>query len=389
LPLRAIPFTLRIFAGQSARKTRYCHSERSLFMTLERPNIARMHGYTPGEQPDAATTIKLNTNENPYPPSPQVAAALAAIDIASLRRYPPPLATPFRQAASAYHGISPDNIVATNGGDELLRLAITTFVDSGETIVTTQPSYSLYPVLADVQSCQLVELPLDDDWRMPLDFLAGAIAAQAKMIILVNPHAPTGRLLPASYLAQLASAFSGVLLIDEAYVDFVDPKLGYDSIALIREHENILILRTMSKGYSLAGLRFGYGIGAASLINPMLYKTRDSYNTDFIAQRLATAAIESVDYARNTWRQVREQRTRLREGLNALGLTTGDSQSNFLLATIPEPIGAETLYQQLKARHILVRYFDQPRLRDKLRITVGSAEENQTLLQTLRGLLGQ
>lgn len=356
-------------------------------MTLERRNIASMLGYTPGEQPDLGSTIKLNTNENPYPPSPQVAAALAGIDTAALRRYPPPLATPFRAAAARYHGITPENIVPTNGGDELLRLALTTFVDSGECIVTTQPSYSLYPVLADVQASKLVEIPLTDDWSMPGNFLQQAVAAKAKMIILVNPHAPTGRLLPVDYLARLASEFKGLLLVDEAYVDFIDPERDYDSVALIRDHDNVLILRTLSKGYSLAGLRFGYGIGAASLISPMLYKTRDSYNTDFIAQRLATAAIESVDYARETWRQVREQRQRLQDGLNALGLRTEASQSNFLLATIPDAIGAESLYQKLKARHILVRYFDQARLRDRLRITVGSAEENEALLTALKVLL--
>lgn len=356
-------------------------------MTLERRNIARMHGYTPGEQPDADTTIKLNTNENPYPPSPAVAAALAAVDYTALRRYPPPLATGFRAAAARLHGVDPANIIPTNGGDELLRLAITTFVDSGSCIATTLPSYSLYSVLADVQACPLIEIPLLDDWSMPPDFLARALAANAKMIILVNPHAPTGKLLSTQTLAQLATQFPGVLLVDEAYVDFIDPALEYDSVALIREHENILLLRTLSKGYSLAGLRFGYGIGAASLIHPMLYKTRDSYNTDLIAQRLATAALESVEYARGTWQQVREQRQRMRAELDNLGLATTASQSNFLLTTIPEEVGAAALYEALKARHILVRYFDQDRLRNRLRITVGTAAENDTLLAALRSLL--
>lgn len=356
-------------------------------MTFERSNIEKMHGYTPGEQPDELSTIKLNTNENPYPPSPQVSAALTAIDSAALRRYPPPTAIQFRQAAAARHGLSASNIVPTNGGDELLRLALTTFVDSGECVVTTRPSYSLYPVLTCIQDCKLLEIPLQEDWSMPIDFLQQAATANAKMIILVNPHAPSGRLLPCSYLAQLAENFDGVLLVDEAYVDFIDPELGYDSTALIKQHSNILILRTLSKGYSLAGLRFGYGIGAESLISPMLYKTRDSYNTDYIAQKLATAAIESVDYARGTWEQVRQQRQRLFEELQSLGLAVMPSQSNFLLATIPATIGAQALYQSLKSRNILVRYFDQERLRDKLRITVGSADENAALLSALKGLV--
>lgn len=355
-------------------------------MTLERPNIAKMLGYTPGEQPDASSTIKLNTNENPYPPSPLVAAALAGVDVASLRRYPPPLATHFREVAAALHNITKENIVPTNGGDELLRLAITTFADIGDTIAVTKPSYSLYPVLADVQSCRLVEILLNDDWSMPADFLQQAQAAQAKMIILVNPHAPSGHLLTVDYLAQLARDFKGLLLVDEAYVNFIDPELAYDAVPLIHEFDNILFLRTLSKGYSLAGLRFGYGIGAESLISPMLYKTRDSYNTDYIAQLLATAALEDQEYAQANWARVREQRAWLQKSLEAVGMPTSPSQSNFLLATVPETVGAENLYKLLKSRHILVRYFDQDRLRNRLRISVGSAEENGALINALQAI---
>ena len=356
-------------------------------MTLERPNIAKMQGYTPGEQPAARDTIKLNTNENPYPPSPDVAAALAAIDSATLRRYPPSMANAFRQAAASLHGVSAANIIPVNGGDELLRLAITTFAGVGDWIAVTKPSYSLYPVLADVQQCHLEEIPLNDDWSMPQDFLQKACAAKAKIIILVNPHAPTGTLLPVAYLDDLAANFDGLLLIDEAYVNFVDPQIKYDAIPLIEKYNNILLLRTLSKGYSLAGLRFGYGIGSEAVISPMLYKTRDSYNTDYIAQQLATAAINSAAYAKANWALVREQRQWLLQSLNALGLVTEPSQSNFLLPTIPDAIGAEQLYQQLKSRNILVRFFNQDRLRNRLRISIGSADENKTLIAALREII--
>lgn len=356
-------------------------------MSLERPNIAKMQGYAPGEQPDGRDAIKLNTNENPYPPSPAVAAALAAIDSSALRRYPPPMANAFRQAAAELHGVNAANIIPTNGGDELLRLAITTYADSGDCIAVTKPSYSLYPVLADVQQCQLEEIPLNDDWSMPDNFLQRALAANAKMIILVNPHAPSGTILSADYLDQLAAKFKGLLLVDEAYVNFVDPQLKYDAVPLIRKHDNILLLRTLSKGYSLAGLRFGYGIGAESVINPMLYKTRDSYNTDYIAQRLATAAIGAVDYAQANWAKVREQRQWLQKSLGELGLSSLPSQSNFLLTTIPDAVGAEALYKSLKARNILVRYFNQERLRNRLRISIGSAEENQALISALQEII--
>jgi len=356
-------------------------------MTFERPNIARMQGYKPGEQLDGGNIIKLNTNENPYPPAPAVTETMKSIDTAALRRYPPPTATLFRQAVAELHGIQPDNVIATNGGDELLRLALTTFVSPGATIVTTQPSYSLYPVLADIQGCDYQEIALNDDWSMPADFLARLEQSNASMCLLVNPHAPTGQLLSADYLESISQGFSGVLLVDEAYVDFVDEDQAYSAIELATRRDNVLLLRTLSKGYSLAGLRFGYGIGNRSLIEPMQFKTRDSYNTDLIAQQLATAAIQSQDYARDTWHRVRLERERLQSELTRLGFTVSPSQTNFLLATAPAGSDAEALYQSLKQQQILVRHFRQPRLEDKLRISIGTPEENSQLLAALADLL--
>lgn len=358
-------------------------------MSFERKNIEKMKGYAPGEQTGAANTIKLNTNENPYPASPQVAAALDGIDTASLRRYPAPMADAFREAASRLHKISSEQIIPTNGGDELLRLVLTTYVEQDDTIAVCKPSYSLYPVLADIQGCRLHEIPLNDDWSMPQDFLEQLAASNAKLLIIVNPNAPTGALLSADYIANIANGFSGLVLIDEAYVDFVDPELGYDSISLIDSHDNVLILRTLSKAYSLAGLRFGYGIGAEALIAPMMFKTRDSYNTDYIAQRLATAAMESADYARENCARIRQSRERLRAELKQLGLDSPVSQSNFILCQVPAAIGAESLYLKLKQRNILVRYFDQDRLRDKLRISIGTDAENAALVEAVREISEQ
>ena len=356
-------------------------------MSYQRDNIAKMAGYVPGEQLDSADVIKLNTNENPYPPSPAVNAALQAIDTDALRRYPSPMAQTFREAAARYHNIAIENIIPTNGGDELLRLVLTTFVEAGEVVAVTKPSYSLYPVLVDIQASRLHEIPLQDNWDMPVDFIAQLNASGAKLCILVNPHAPTGGLLATDTLKEIADNFSGLLLVDEAYVDFVEPTAVYDAVPLAISHGNIMLLRTLSKGYSLAGLRFGYGIGAAELVAPMLYKTRDSYNTDYIAQKLATAAIESVDYARGTWQQVRQDRRRLAGELTELGFDVYPSQSNFLLCRVPAEAEAKALYEALKESNILVRYFDQHRLRDKLRITVGSNAENKALITRLRQLL--
>tara|TARA_B110000971_G_scaffold164819_1_gene168720 strand:+ start:635 stop:1705 length:1071 start_codon:yes stop_codon:yes gene_type:complete len=356
-------------------------------MTFERPNIEEMEGYMPGEQPSGSDVVKLNTNENPYPPGPKVAKCLTHIAVDSLRRYPPPLANDFRLAAATLHQVAPENIIPTNGGDEFLRLVMTTFVGAGEIIAVTKPSYSLYPVLAGIQDSELVEIPLEDDWSMPKTFAAKLNQLNAKLAIIVNPHAPTGSLLDSSYLAKIAHDFNGVLLIDEAYVDFIDPELNYDSIPLINQFPNILFLRTMSKGYSLAGLRFGYGIGPSQLISPMMYKTRDSYNTDFIAQKLATAAILDTAYAQDTWQKVRASRQQLAKDLAHLGISSLPSQANFLLCEIPQITGAQALYQSLKMQSILVRYFDQDRLRNKLRISIGNGPENQRLISAISQLL--
>ncbi|MGB1400696.1 MAG: histidinol-phosphate transaminase [Pseudohongiellaceae bacterium] len=352
-------------------------------MSFQRTNIATMAGYVPGEQVNSADVIKLNTNENPYPPSPAVAAALNGIDSAFLRRYPSPTAESFREAAARCHGIGVDNIVPTNGGDELLRLVLTTFAAPGETVAVTRPTYSLYRVLAEIQANPLHEIALEDTWDLPENFVQQLSDAGAKMCILVNPHAPTGKLLPVATLTEIAANFDGLLLVDEAYVDFVDPAREHDAVPLAVERDNVLLLRTLSKDYSLAGLRFGYGIGSAELIHPILYKTRDSYNTDYIAQQLAAAAIQSRDYAENTWEKVRQAREALANALTQLGFCVTPSQANFLLATLPAGHSAEQLYQQLKSENILVRFFDQERLRDKLRISVGTPAENATLLAAL------
>ncbi|MDE0508783.1 MAG: histidinol-phosphate transaminase [Gammaproteobacteria bacterium] len=356
-------------------------------MSFERKNISRMQGYTPGEQPDSPEIVKLNTNENPYPPPTAVIEALRAIEGADLRRYPSPLADDFRTLAGLIHGVDPESILAVNGGDELLRLLLTTFVEPSETLAVMQPSYSLYPVLAEVAGCKLLEIPLNGAWEMPDDMPAILREQAVKMLILVNPHAPTGGLLPADYLRGLAREFEGILVLDEAYADFIDPELAYDSIPLVRELGNVLILRTLSKGYSLAGLRFGYGIGPTGLIHPMAAKTRDSYNTDHISQKLARAALESRDEAAKTWERVRRSREWLRGELAGLRIDTLPSQSNFLLASIPAAIGAADLYRALKERGILVRHFDQPRLDNRLRITVGSETDNEILIEKLRDIL--
>ncbi len=357
-------------------------------MSYVRPNIDAMDGYTWGEQPADGRTIKLNTNENPYPPSPRVDEALRSLSGASLRRYPQPTALPLREALAAQHQLTPDHFVLTNGGDEALRLAFTTFVEPGAAFGVAEPSYSLYDVLANIHGASIVRAALGEDFAMPSDFAARMNDAGVQLTCLVNPHAPSGTLQSADALSSIAAELNGVLLIDEAYVDFVDPSCGYNALPLLAHHDNVLILRTFSKGYGLAGLRLGYLIGAPELIGPILWKTRDSYNIDHISQTLGLAAFTDQAYASSTWQRVRDARHRLHGALAARGLPAMPSQTNFLLTDCyAAPISAADLYRGLKEQHILVRFFDTPRLNRYLRITVGTEEENERLLNALDTLL--
>lgn len=359
-------------------------------MTYERDNIHQMTAYQWGEQPDGDEILKLNTNENPFPPSPAVQQALDSFTVDQLRRYPPPTADDLRTRLAELHDVAADNIVITHGGDEALRLAFTTFVEPGQAFGMLEPSYSLYPVLANIQGAVIVRQNLDDSWDLPRDFAHEMNEAGANLCCVVNPHAPSGTLFDADRIGRLASELNGVLLVDEAYVDFVDPALSHDLVRLIDAFDNLLLLRTFSKGYSLAGLRLGYLLGAATLINPILSKTRDSYNVDLISQRLGEAAIRDRSYAEETWRQVRTARRQLRDALLDLGFSVGISQSNFLLAEVPLdcPTPAEEIYQALKGEGILVRFFATPSLEDKLRITVGTETENARLLTALARIIG-
>ena len=260
---------------------------------------------------------------------------------------------------------------------------LTTFVDPGDLVAMTDPTYSLYPVLAGIQDCDVLKIPLSDDWLLPEYFIDQVKRAGAKLTLLVNPHAPSGALLDESTIEEISRALPGLLLLDEAYIDFVDPVLDYDCTPLVKRFDNVIILRSLSKGYSLAGLRFGYGIADAGLIRPMVEKTRDSYNLDYISQKLAEAALEDIDWARQSWQKVRDERARVDARLRALGCGVAESQTNFLLVTVPGTPGAEATYQALKDDGILVRYFNEPRLVDKLRISIGTPDENDRLIEAL------
>jgi histidinol-phosphate aminotransferase len=344
-------------------------------MPKARPNVQRMSGYTPGEQPrPGERVIKLNTNENPFPPSPAVLEAIRQIDPERLRRYPSPTSEEFRQTAARVHGVSPDMVIAGNGSDEILAMAMRTYLGPGDVLAYPDPTYSLYPVLAEIGEVKVATVPWAAGWELPIDALLHTGAAA---IFFANPNAPTGTLVPLARVRELATRFSGLLLVDEAYVDFADE----NSIGLVKEFPNLIVSRTLSKGYGLAGLRFGYAIAASEVVEEM-NKVKDSYNCDAISILAATAALHDQAYARRTWQHVRQERVRLTEALTRRGWQVIPSQANFVLAACPDG-NAGAIYRALKTKGILVRFFDKPGLKDKLRITIGTAEENDQVLAAL------
>lgn len=344
-----------------------------------RKNIEGLEGYVPGFQPSETGVIKINTNENPYPPSPSVMKALRNISEEDLRRYPEPLADTFREAAAGVLGIGPGNIICTNGGDDLLTICFRAFCDGQSAAAYPVQTYSLYPVLARLQDCKVIEVPFDEEFSLP----EGLADTGAALTIVCNPNAPSGSFINVDKLGALAGKLSGVLLIDEAYVDFAKD----NCIRLIEDFDNVIILRSMSKGYSLAGLRFGFGIGREELIAGLM-KVKDSYNVDAVALAAATAAIKDQEYFRSNIEKIVSERTRLTGELGKLGFGVPDSETNFVMAQCNQ-CDAGQIYEKLAQRNIYVRYWDSSHLKDKLRITIGTVEQNDKLIEALKEIMPQ
>lgn len=350
-------------------------------MTYFRPSIDAMFGYVPGEQPKPGEkVIKLNTNENPYPPSPKALQVLQNLEGEFLRRYPDPMAGEFRQAASAALGIPSDWILVGNGSDDILNLVVRACTESKRGIVYPTPTYVLYQTLAQIQDSDITEIPYDDDYNLPVEAL---IAAQGAVTFIASPNSPSGTPVPLHLLEQLASQLSGVLVVDEAYVDFAEDS----ALSLVKAYDNIIVMRTLSKGYSLAGLRLGFGIANPTLLEGLI-KVKDSYNVDAIACLVGAAAIADQEHKIANAEKVKASRIQLAAELAKMGFRIWPSQANFLLVQ-PPGNRAEQIYQALKQQGILVRYFKQPRLDDKLRITVGTEEQNQALVQALSEMFAQ
>jgi len=358
------------------RTTQYAERVMSYF----RENIEKAEGYEPGFQPTQKDeVVKLNTNENPYPPSPKVLKVLAKITAEQLRRYPDPLGNTFRQAAAEVNGVQPDYIMCCNGGDELLSMAFRAFCDENRPVAYPVPTYSLYPVLANMQNCRAIEVPFDNEFNLP----AKLAITGAALTIVCNPNAPTGSFVSVDELASLADELAGILLIDEAYVDFAEANCA----ALAKDFDNVIILRSMSKGYSLAGIRFGYAIAKPFLIAGLM-KVKDSYNVDAVAIAIATAAIKDQQYFKETLEKVKKNREELIEQLRLLSFEVANSSANFVLAK-SKNCQASEIYDKLVQRNIYVRFFDLPGVDDKLRITVGTKEQNERLILALKEILSE
>jgi histidinol-phosphate aminotransferase len=342
------------------------------------PHISRMAGYVPGEQPQGGGFIKLNTNENPYPPSPRVKAALCEAVNDRLRLYPDPLSTAFRRAVALLHAVSPEMVMAGNGSDDLLTILTRAFVGPGDLAGFPSPSYLLYRTLTELQGGQPVEVPYQSDWS--LGTAPGAVRG-LKVFWLANPDSPSGTAITRDQVAELAGSLDCPLVVDEAYADFAE--VSRHSIPLLAECPNVIVTRSFSKGYGLAGIRLGYLVARPEVVE-QLTKIKDSYNCDTLSQVAGVAALADQAYLNETRSKIIATRGRLTAELRAMGFTVPESQSNFVWATAGPP--ARETFQSLKDRKILVRLMAYPGYPEGLRITIGTDQEIDQLLKNLRQL---
>ncbi|MFC1497683.1 histidinol-phosphate transaminase [Verrucomicrobiota bacterium] len=339
-----------------------------------RKSVQQMTAYVPGEQPSETGVIKLNTNENPYPPSPVVVKTLSEMGGEMLKFYPNPESRNLRKKISEIHKCEISNVFVGNGSDELLALCTRAFVENNGSIGYYDPSYSLYPVLADIRDVEKKPVGLDKEYQ------AGPLpdGYDCSLFFLTNPNAPTGILSPEDRVRGLCESISGVMLIDEAYVDFA--KEHQMNLAL--EYDNVLVARSFSKSYSLAGLRVGYAVGSSILVDA-LYKVKDSYNVNMISQNLALVALSDIDYMYTNVEKIKNTRARLSKELSDIGYEVYPSEANFLWVR-PEGITAKELFERLRKQRILIRYFAGEQTGDCVRITIGTDEEIDKLIKAVK-----
>ena len=337
-------------------------------------SVQKLEPYVPGEQPQARDVVKLNTNENPYPPSPACAKALEGFDLDRLRRYPDPEFCELRAALAKMCGAKAENIFVGNGSDEILSLAAKAFVEDDEAIGSLDPSYSLYKTLAAIR---------DVEWKgFGLKPSAAAVPRDVALFLWTNPNAPTGEFAEPEAIAAFARRFKGVVIVDEAYADFA--RGDCMALATAPRNRNVIVMRTFSKSFSLAGLRVGWCVGPRPLIEA-LYKVKDSYNVDAVAQAVALAAVKDVKWMRANVRRVVATRRRFVAELERRGWDVLPSEANFVFAR-PARAKAADIFERLRGRHIYVRYFTGPKTADRLRVTIGTDAQMKRLLDALAEL---
>ncbi len=349
-------------------------------MRYLRPEIAAMNGYVPGYQPpDITSWIKLNTNENPYPPSPKVVEAILAeigSDGASLRAYPCASSQKLREAAGELYGFDPSWIIMANGSDEVLNNLIRACAGEGQDVGYVHPSYSYYSTLAEIQGAAVCTYGLSDSFKIE----AFPEYYHGKVFFLTTPNSPLGFAFSLEYIEELAQNCSGLLVIDEAYADFAD----WNALELVKKYENIVITRTLSKSYALAGMRLGLAIARPEII-AALDKIRDHYNLDRLAQAACIAALQDQSYFHESCRKIIETREWFTRELSAIGYDVIPSQANFVFASPPDRNGLR-VYNGLYERKILVRLLSDPLLAHGLRISIGTREEMKITLAIIKDI---
>lgn len=345
-----------------------------------RAEIDALEGYAPGEQPKFTNLVKLNTNENPWPPSPAVEKAWREMDWKRLNRYPDPCADKLRDAFASANGVKRENVIVGNGSDDLLTMIFRAFTSPELPVAIPDPTYSLYPVLAAMQGAKVIKIALDEEknFDLPADFLAQAEGAN--LLIFPRPNAPTGNAFAKEDVRRLCREFNGIVVIDEAYGDFsADNCMEFASL-----FPNVLVMRTMSKSYGLAGLRLGYAVGAKELIDGLM-KLKDSYNVDMISQVIAEAAFSDRAYFNARCEEIKAQRTLLASQLEKLNFKIIPSEANFLFVSPPDGDG-ERCFKLLRESAVVVRYFPKAAGGKYVRITIGTPDECARLMDVLNGV---
>jgi histidinol-phosphate aminotransferase len=345
-------------------------------MSYVRRQVERMNGYVPGEQPKVAGLIKLNTNENPYPPSPKVLETIRAAVDAGLRLYPDPTASTLRHKLGKMHDFEAEEVIIGNGCDDILNLCVRAFCGEGDKLAYCWPSYSLYPVLADIQGATPVELPLNDHFQIKTHPAMLARLDGAKLVFITQPNAPSGVWLQKVELQRVIEETDGVVVIDEAYVDFA----GDNCLEFAREYDNVIVARTLSKAFSFAGMRVGWAVGSKELVAG-LNKVKDSYNVSRLAQIGAEATLDDWAYFEKNVQKIKATRQRVIGKLEEWKFFVYPSQTNFVFARPPAPLTGRQWFERLREQKILVRWWDADRIRDFVRVTIGTDEEMDEFLE--------